>query len=137
MGIQSESINIVGNIQVRQLENRKKNSISTSFSSSKLLLLVAAFVSSWVWLLFLFLCSRFLLFGHVALPPFYSTSNFCTLNLFMESRDGNGLDLIQDPRDPNPIGSDLDRFKMNLDRIWISMCGSKTDLEQIWIYLNI
>ena len=52
-------------------------------------------------------------------------------------RDGNGLDLIQDPRDPNPIGSDLDRFKMDLDRIWISMCGSKMNLEQIWIYLNI
>ncbi|KAK9223244.1 hypothetical protein WN944_011686 [Citrus x changshan-huyou] len=53
------------------------------------------------------------------------------------TRDGNGLDLIQDPRDPNPIGSDLDRFKMDLDQIWILMCGSKTDLEQIWIYLNI
>ncbi|KAH9750440.1 S5 DRBM domain-containing protein [Citrus sinensis] len=44
--------------------------------------------------------------------------------------DGNGLDLIQDPRDPNPIGSDLGQFKMNLDRIWILMCGSKADLEQ-------
>ena len=52
-------------------------------------------------------------------------------------RDGNGLDLIQDPCDPNPIGSDLGRFKMDLDRIWISMYESKTDLEQIWIYLNI
>ena len=52
-------------------------------------------------------------------------------------RDGNGLDLIQDPRDPNLIGSDLNRFKIDLDRIWISMCGFKTDLEQIWIYLNI
>ena len=44
-------------------------------------------------------------------------------------RDGNGLDLIQDPHDPNPIGSDLDRFKMDLDQIWILMCGSKTDLD--------
>lgn len=33
------------------------------------------------------------------------------------SRDGNGLDLIQDPRDPNLIGSDLNQFKMDLDRI--------------------
>ena len=47
------------------------------------------------------------------------------------SRDDNGLDLIQDSCNPNPIGSDLDQFKMDLDRIWISMCGSKTDLEQI------
>ncbi|KAH9789960.1 Receptor-like protein 33 [Citrus sinensis] len=39
-----------------------------------------------------------------------------------EERDDNRLDLTQDPRDPNPIGSDLGRFKMNLDRIWISMC---------------
>ena len=34
-----------------------------------------------------------------------------------ECKDGNGLDLIQDPRDPNLIGLDLGRFKMNLDRI--------------------
>ena len=32
-------------------------------------------------------------------------------------RDGNGLDLMQDPRDSNPIGSDLGLFKMNLDQI--------------------
>ena len=31
------------------------------------------------------------------------------------NRDGNELDLIQDPRDANPIGLDLDRFKMDLD----------------------
>ncbi|KAK9189840.1 hypothetical protein WN943_018439 [Citrus x changshan-huyou] len=56
---------------------------------------------------------------------------------FIRAMDGNGLDLTQDPRDPNLIGSDLGWFKMNLDRIWISMCGSKTDLKQVWIYLNI
>ena len=63
--------------------------------------------------------------------------NLCRHSSSLSSRDGNGLDLIQDPCDPNPIGSDLDRFKMDLDRIWISIYGSKTDLEQIWIYLNI
>ena len=52
-------------------------------------------------------------------------------------KDGNGSDLIQDPCDSNPIGSDLGRIKMDLDRIWISMRGSKADLEQIRIYLNI
>ena len=40
-------------------------------------------------------------------------------------RDRNGLDLTKDLRDPNPIGSDLGQFKMNLDRIWTSICGSR------------
>ena len=53
------------------------------------------------------------------------------IQLMMGCRDGNGLDLILDPRDPNSIESDLGRFKMNLNRIYILMCGSKTDLEQV------
>ena len=57
--------------------------------------------------------------------------------MFFMNKDGNRSNLTQDPCDPNPIGSDLSRIKMDFDRIWISMHGSKADLEQIHIYLNI
>ena len=57
----------------------------------------------------------------------YSTISDCRRAI----RDGNGLNLNQDPRDPNPIRSDLGQIKMNLDRIWISMHGSKVDMEQV------
>ena len=42
-------------------------------------------------------------------------SKLLFLHLLYITRDGNGLDLIQDPHDLNPIGSYLDRFKMDLN----------------------
>ena len=45
-------------------------------------------------------------------------SNF--KNLTVNFKDGNGSDLTQYPRDPNLIGSDLGRYKMDLDiDVWI------------------
>lgn len=50
---------------------------------------------------------RIIFFGHV-------------INEVYNSRDGKGSYLTQDTRDPNPIKSDLSRFKMNFDSdAWI------------------